>query len=228
MAEVDVFENIMKRNEEQAEKNKKIIGRALCINIMSSPGAGKTTILERTVERLKKKYKIAVIEGDIATSNDANRIKKFKVPVYQIKTENYGGGCHLDADMVNTALKKINAHRKKYDIIIIENVGNLICPADFSLGEDRKVVVLSVTEGEDKPLKYPLMFQIADAMLLNKIDLVPHLDFNQEELFKNIKKINSKLSLIRLSASHGTYMENWEALLDRWIKEKKWRKKPSH
>ncbi len=225
MAKIDVFENIMKRNEANAAKNKKIIGKSLCINIMSSPGAGKTTILERTMEILGKKYKIAVIEGDVATSNDAKRIKKYKIPVYQIKTENYGGGCHLDAAMVNSALKKLGAGKKRYDIIIIENVGNLICPADFALGEDKKVVVLSVTEGEDKPLKYPLMFQVADAMVLNKIDLVPHLDFDQEELFKNMKKVNSRLTLVRMSAAHGTYTEQWTGLLEKWIKEKKCRKK---
>ncbi len=219
MATIDVYENIMRKNDEIAQINKKIIKGALCINIMSSPGAGKTTLLEASLKILKKNYKIAVIEGDVTTSNDALRIKKTGVFAYQIKTENYGGGCHLDAKMVREALNRV-ARRNNYDFFIIENVGNLICPADFNLGEDKKVVILSVTEGDDKPLKYPLMFKIADLLILNKIDLLPYVNFNLRKFEKNIKKINNKLKTIRLSAKTGKNIKEWIELLKIWHTEK--------
>jgi len=219
MAEVNIFENIMKKNEEIAEQNKKIINNGFCINIMSSPGAGKTTLLEASLKNLKKKFNIVVIEGDVSTSNDAVRIKKCGVFAYQIKTENYGGGCHLDANMIKQALDKIK-NKSKYDLFIIENVGNLICPADFNLGEDKKVVVLSTTEGEDKPLKYPLMFQIADVLVLNKIDLLPYVNFNLKNFEKNIKRINNKLKIIKLSAKTGKNIDEWIKQLEIWINEK--------
>jgi len=220
MAEIEIFENIMKRNDAIAGQNRKLIGNALSINIMSSPGAGKTTILERTLEILKNKLKIGIIEGDIATSEDASRLKKYKIAVHQIKTENYGGGCHLDARMVNNALKRIKNKNKKYDFIIIENVGNLICPADFYLGEDKKTVVLSVTEGDEKPLKYPLMFELADVMILNKIDLLPYVDFSVEKLKANVKKINKKLKVIEMSAKEDINVDVWTKQLKKWLKEK--------
>lgn len=220
MVEVNVFENIMKRNEDYAKQNAQLLKKTLCINIMSSPGAGKTTLLEKTLEKLKEKYSIAVIEGDVTTSNDAKRLKKIIKDVYQIKTENFGGGCHLDARMVNLALKKLNADKKIYDIIIIENVGNLICPADFNLGEDKKVVLLSITEGEDKPLKYPLMFQVADIILINKIDLIPYLDINYDIIKNNVKRVKSNLKILSISAKSGLNMEEWIKILEKWIKGK--------
>lgn len=220
MVEVNVFENIMKRNEDYAKQNAQLLKKTLCINIMSSPGAGKTTLLEKTLEKLKEKYSIAVIEGDVATSNDTKRLKKIIKNVYQIKTENFGGSCHLDARMVNLALKKLNADKKIYDIIIIENVGNLICPADFNLGEDKKVVLLSITEGEDKPLKYPLMFQVADIILINKIDLIPYLDINYDIIKNNVKRVKSNLKILSISAKSGLNMEEWIKILEKWIKGK--------
>lgn len=219
MGTINVFENIMKRNDEIAENNKKIISNGLCINMMSSPGSGKTTLLESSLKILKKNYKIAVIEGDVSTLNDALRIRKCGVFAYQIKTENYGGGCHLDAKMVKEALNRIT-RKNDYDFFIIENVGNLICPADFNLGEDKKVVLLSVTEGEDKPLKYPLMFKIADVLILNKMDLLPHVDFDLKSFEKNVKKINGKLKIIKLSAKTGKNIKEWTELLKTWYKEK--------
>lgn len=219
METINVFENIMKKNDEIAEENKKLINNGLCVNIMSSPGAGKTTLLEKSLKILKDDYKIAVIEGDVATENDAMRIKKIGVLAYQIKTENYGGGCHLDARMVKEALRKITKSNK-YDFYIIENVGNLICPADFNLGEDKKVVLLSVTEGDDKPIKYPLMFKIADLLILNKIDLLPYVDFNIKKFEKNIKKINNKLKILKLSAKKGTNIKDWIENLKSWYIEK--------
>lgn len=219
MGKINVFENIMKKNDEIAQKNKKIINNGLCINIMSSPGSGKTTLLESSLKLLKRNYKIAVIVGDVSTLNDALRIKKTGIFAYQIKTENYGGGCHLDARMVKEALDKIK-RKNNYDFFIIENVGNLICPADFNLGEDKKVVLLSITEGEDKPLKYPLMFKIADVLILNKMDLLPYLDFDLKNFEKNVKKINSKLKIIKLSAKTGINIKEWTELLKTWHREK--------
>ncbi|HPD18835.1 MAG TPA: hydrogenase nickel incorporation protein HypB [Candidatus Goldiibacteriota bacterium] len=219
MATIDVYENIMKKNDEIAEYNKKMIKKGLCINIMSSPGSGKTTLLEASLKILKKKYKIAVIEGDISTSNDALRIKRCGVFAYQIKTENYGGGCHLDAKMIKEALNKI-VKKDNYDFFIVENVGNLICPADFNLGEDKKAVVLSVTEGSDKPLKYPLMFKIADVLVLNKTDLLPYVDFNLKSFEKNVKRINNKLKIIKLSAKTGENINEWIEQLKTWYMEK--------
>ncbi len=222
MGEVEIFENILSRNDKIAGQNRKLIGRAFSINIMSSPGAGKTLILEKTAAALKKTRKLAVIEGDITTSNDARRIRKQGVDAVQIKTENYGGGCHLDAKMVSGALQKL-LKKKTYDLIVIENVGNLICPADFNLGEDKKVVALSATEGEDKPLKYPLMFEKADLMILNKADLLAHLDFDVRALRANVKKVNRGLKIIEMSAKDGTGMRKWIAWLEAGIKAKRGR-----
>lgn len=219
MATINVYENIMKKNDEIAEYNKKMIKNGLCINIMSSPGSGKTTLLEASLKILKKKHKIAVIEGDVSTSKDALRIKRCGVFAYQIKTENYGGGCHLDAKMIKEALNKI-VKKDNYDFFIIENVGNLICPADFNLGEDKKAVVLSVTEGADKPLKYPLMFKIADVLVLNKTDLLPYVDFNLKSFEKNVKRINNKLKIIKLSAKTGENINEWIEQLKTWYMEK--------
>ncbi len=221
MSEIDIFENIMKRNDKIANENKKLLKKTLCLNIMSSPGAGKTTLLENTLKIIKNRYKTGVIEGDVTTANDAKRIKKYIKDVYQIKTENFGGGCHLDAKMINFALKKLKANKKKYDIIIIENVGNLICPADFNLGEDKKVLLLSVTEGEDKPLKYPLMFQVADLLLINKIDLIPFLNFNLKNLRNNVNKVNPELKFIEISATKEKNLESFIKIIDNWIKRKK-------
>ncbi len=225
MSEIEIFENILKRNDEIAGENKKLLKNTLCINIMSSPGAGKTTLLENTLKSINNKYKVGVIEGDVTTSNDAKRIKKYIKDVIQIKTEVFGGGCHLDARMINFALKKLKVNKKKYDIIIIENVGNLICPADFYLGEDKKVLLLSLTEGEDKPLKYPLMFQVADLLLINKIDLLPFLNINTVNLKNNVKKIKPNLKMMEISAIKEKNLERWLKVLFNWLKRKKqWQK----
>ena len=219
MAKINVFESIMSRNDRIAVRNKKIMGKALSLNLMSSPGAGKTRLLETTLKDLGKKMRIGVIEGDVATSNDAERIKKYapKSAVYQIKTENYGGTCHLDAKMVSKGLAGINAANGNYNLIIFENVGNLICPADFFLGEDKKVVLLSVTEGDDKPVKYPGMFESADLIVLNKIDLLKHLKFNMKKALANIRKINKKVPILLISAEKGTGIKSWYKILNEWI-----------
>lgn len=221
MAEVDVYKKILGRNDRKAAENRKAVGNALCLNLMSSPGAGKTTLLEKTLMALGRKYLIGVIEGDMATSNDAKRVRKYARPgaVYQVKTENFGGGCHLDAGMVSTALKKIKAGTRKYDAIIIENVGNLICPADFNLGEHKKAVMLSVTEGDDKPLKYPVIFQAADLVILSKTDLVKHTNFSLKKAGGNIGKINKRAQIIEISSYSSNNFKQWLDILKTWIDE---------
>ena len=223
MPEISVFESIMKRNDAIAADNKKLIKKTLALNLMSSPGAGKTSLLEMTLKTMGKKYSIGVIEGDVATSNDAERIMKYapKSAVYQIKTENYGGGCHLDAKMVSYGLAKIKAANRNYDIIIFENVGNLICPADFSLGEDKKVVMLSVTEGDDKPVKYPGMFEAADLIILNKTDLLKYLNFSMKKAMSNIRRVNKKAVVLDLSVQANTGLSGWYDILKQWMEEKK-------
>jgi hydrogenase nickel incorporation protein HypB len=223
MAKIKIFENIMESNDRIATENKVLMGTAFSVNIMSSPGAGKTTLLENTLKELGRKYVIGVVEGDITTSNDANRLKKFAASstIYQIKTRNYGGSCHLDAKMVSRALEKLGAGKKNYDAIIIENVGNLICPADYYLGEDKKAVMLAVTEGDDKPLKYPGMFEAADLVILNKIDLLKHVKFSTKNAIRNIKKINKKAIILQISGQDKKGAAEWCSILEKWIREKK-------
>jgi len=174
------------------------------VNIMSSPGSGKTTILERTISEMKGKIRFYVIEGDQQTSYDADRISATGVPVIQVNT---GRGCHLDAAMVNRAIKELNPEPDS--VLIIENVGNLICPAMFDLGEEVRVVVMSVTEGADKPLKYPDMFRSAGLCLINKTDLLPYVDFNMARAIENGLHVNGKLQFIELSARKGSGMDEW-------------------
>lgn len=210
--EIKVLKNIMKRNEDFAAVNREIFNKngILAINMMSSPGAGKTTILEETLPRLAGSVKTAVIEGDLMTSKDAERIHRHNVPVVQINTE---GGCHLDANMVNRALEELDTCN--LDLVIIENVGNLVCPSSFDLGEHLRVVVTSVPEGDDKPIKYPVMFQEAKACVLNKIDLIPYSNFDQDSFTKDVLNINSNIKLFQLSAVNGEGLDSWCS----WIKD---------
>jgi hydrogenase nickel incorporation protein HypB len=180
----------------------------LVINLMSSPGSGKTTILEKTISRLADQIKIAVIEGDLYTDQDAQRIEQQGIKVVQINTE---GTCHLDASMVNHACQQLL--KEKPDILFIENVGNLVCPAEFDLGEDLRVVVISVPEGNDKITKYPLVFQRADAVLVNKIDLLPFTDFDVTKVQKDIGLINPKAQIFLVSARNGDGLEEWVSWL---------------
>ena len=180
------------------------------LNLVSSPGSGKTTLLERTLTDLRDSSRCAVIEGDQQTSNDADRIAATGVPVRQINT---GAGCHLDAHMVSHALEEFDL--ESLDLLFVENVGNLVCPAAFDLGEDFKVVVLSVTEGEDKPLKYPQMFHNSKVMLLNKIDLLPHLEFDVTKCLEMARRVNPEIIIFQLSARSGQGMEEWYG----WLKE---------
>jgi len=180
------------------------------LNLVSSPGSGKTTLLVRTIERLAGRLPVSVIEGDQQTTFDAERIRATGAPAIQINT---GKGCHLDAAMVETAIGRLPLADES--VLMIENVGNLVCPAGFDLGEAHKVVVLSVTEGEDKPLKYPDMFHASSLMLLNKVDLLPHLSFDVERCVANARRVQPEIEIIRISAASGEGMEAWIA----WIEE---------
>ncbi|NWF76873.1 MAG: hydrogenase nickel incorporation protein HypB [Nitrospirae bacterium] len=208
-----VVKNILEANERIADENRKIFKEAkvFVINIMSAPGAGKTSLIERTIKDLKSKIKIGVIEGDIAGSDDARRIDSLGIPVVQINT---GGGCHLDANMINVVMKDLPL--KKLDLLIIENVGNLVCPAEFVLGEDIKVMLLSIAEGDDKPLKYPLMFQESSALILNKIDLLPYTNADLGKIKKDSLSLNPKLKIFEVSCKTGEGINKWTE----WIRSK--------
>lgn len=203
---VQVEQDILSKNDAYAARNRArfIADGILALNLVSSPGAGKTTLLTATIEVLKGAMPIGVIEGDQETANDAERIRETGVPAVQINT---GRGCHLDAHMVGHALDRLAL--APAGILFIENVGNLVCPAAFDLGENHKVAILSVTEGEDKPLKYPDMFAAADVMILGKIDLLPHLDFDADRCVAYARRINPDIEVLRLSARTGEGMEDW-------------------
>ena len=188
MSKINVVTNILQTNNEITSKNKKLLDDKgiYVINLMSSPGSGKTSLLERIIAKLKNDINIAVIEGDIYTTKDAERIEAQGVPVIQINT---GGACHLDAEMIRGALNELTLD--KIDLLVIENVGNLVCPAEFEIGEDIKISVLSTTEGNDKPLKYPLMFEKSGAVILNKLDLIEYTNFDKKEFYRDIKSLNA-------------------------------------
>ncbi|MGH2305761.1 hydrogenase nickel incorporation protein HypB [Campylobacter taeniopygiae] len=207
---VEVISKILSKNDEQALHNRNHFNEAhtLCINLMSSPGSGKTTLLESTIKALKDEIKIAVIEGDLETNNDAQRIKNVGAKAYQITT---GQSCHLDAFMVHDALHYLAIN--DVDLLFIENVGNLVCPASYDLGEHLNVVLLSVTEGSDKPQKYPVMFKKADVVLISKADLAHHFDFDIKEASKLIKELNPRADIIVLDAKNGSNMELWYKFL---------------
>jgi len=208
---IQMEEQILGKNQLIAERNRGwLAGRGiLALNLLSSPGAGKTTLLERTITDLKAELTVGVIEGDQATSNDAQRIRAAGAPAVQINT---GTGCHLEADMLQRALTVLNP--PPASLLLIENVGNLVCPALFDLGEQAKVVIFSVTEGEDKPLKYPHIFAAAQLLLLSKIDLLPHVRFDLERATANALRINPKLTVFGVSAYSGEGMATWYA----WLK----------
>jgi hydrogenase nickel incorporation protein HypB len=176
----------------------------LCVNIISSPGSGKTSLLERTLERLPKGTRVAVLTGDIQTDNDARRLARFGFPAHQITT---GGACHLDARMVERALASWSL--ESLDLLIIENVGNLVCPSSYDLGEAAKIVMLSVTEGEDKPLKYPSIFLKAELLVLNKIDLLPYVPFNIVEARENARSIHPSMDILEVSCTTGDGLNQW-------------------
>ncbi|MGB9641411.1 MAG: hydrogenase nickel incorporation protein HypB [Anaerolineales bacterium] len=216
--QVKVMENIMAANDMIARENRRIFDQygLFVINIMSSPGAGKTTLLERTVSELKNEYNIAVIEGDIRGQLDAERIERHGIPVLQINT---GGECHLDANMIRNGLDELDLSGK--DLLIIENVGNLVCPAEFKVGENFKAMILSVPEGDDKPYKYPLMFKESRALIINKIDLLGILDFNLQKVEETARALNPDIVIFHVSSKTGEGFETWLDWLRNQIKESK-------
>lgn len=204
--EIKVLRNVLEANDAIAAENRRLLkGKGIyTLNLIASPGAGKTTLLERTLERLKGEFRVAVVEGDIAGSADAQRIGRHQVPVVQINT---GGDCHLNANMVRSALESLPLDET--ELLFIENVGNLVCPAGFDLGEDVKVVILSVAEGDDKPEKYPLIFEQSSAMVLNKVDLLGMVDFDLEKARASARATHPDLPIFELSARTGQGMEGW-------------------
>ncbi len=204
---VTVLKNLLTENDHQATHNREHFNQhgVLCINLMSSPGSGKTALLEATIDSLSHDLSMAVIEGDLETENDAERIRAKGIPAIQIAT---GNACHLDAQMIHHALHQIDL--TDLDILFIENVGNLVCPASFDLGQHRNVTLLSVTEGDDKPAKYPVMFRTSDLVLLSKMDLLPFLDdFNPDNVEKNLKALAKDIPLIPISAKKQQGFDHW-------------------
>ena len=216
--EIPVIKNILEANEKTADQIRELMAKKgiLVLNLISSPGAGKTTLLERTLTDLKPEFKMAVIEGDLQTDNDARRVAATGAQAAQINTE---GGCHLNSSMILAALEKLDLDG--VDILFIENVGNLVCPVEFDCGEDAKVALLSVAEGDDKPEKYPLLFHLAKAMALNKIDLLPYVDFDTQRAAKFARKLNSDLEIFELSCRSREGLEGWYDWLRKQASAKK-------
>jgi len=215
--DIPIIRDVLEESNARAQENRALFDRhgVFVVNIMSSPGSGKTTLLARTIPLLQRRgLSCAVIEGDITSTLDSERLKPLGIPVVQANTEPFGGDCHVGSHLVQAALKHFDLAR--VNVLFIENIGNLVCPAEFYLGEDRKVVVLSITEGEDKPLKYPLMFRECSACLLNKMDLAPHLDVSVDTLKENIRRTNGRLTVIPISAKTGEGIERWVE----WIMKK--------
>ena len=203
---VSVVKNILEANERIARENRALFdeNNLTVFNLMSSPGAGKTSLLEKTIDVLKNDLRIGVIEGDIQSSHDADRIAEKGIPVVQINT---GGACHLDGNMIRETFAEFDF--SELDLLVVENVGNLVCPAEFQVGEDFKAMILSVTEGEDKPSKYPLMFRESKVLLINKIDLIPYLDCSLESFKKEALKVNPDLTVFEISCKTGEGLEAW-------------------
>lgn len=205
--EIKILQDILESNKNAAAEVKDLLKRKkiYMIDMMSSPGSGKTTLNDKLIGALKSKYRIAVIEGDIKTTKDAERLAKHNIPIFQIETDRFGGDCHLESTWVKKCLEQFDLDN--LDLVIVENIGNLVCPAEFQLGDDERMVILSVTEGEDKPAKYPLMFNTSDTMVLNKIDLLPYLDYDMNELMGNLRKVNPKIGIFQVSAKTGDGLE---------------------
>jgi hydrogenase nickel incorporation protein HypB len=206
MKTISVVRNVLEANDRIAEQNRALFDEhhLFVINLMSSPGAGKTTLLEKTIDALKEEMGIGIIEGDIQSSHDAERIAKKGVQVVQLNT---GGACHLDGNMIRDTFDALDFAR--LDLLVVENVGNLVCPAEFKVGEDAKVMILSVTEGEDKPAKYPLMFHESEILLINKIDLVPYLDVRLEDIRREALRVNPDITVLEVSTKTGEGLEGW-------------------
>ncbi|MCS7180955.1 MAG: hydrogenase nickel incorporation protein HypB [bacterium] len=215
---IRIEKSLFEENEKLAKEVREILNEKniLSFNIMGSPGSGKTLFIEKTIENLKEKFNFAVIEGDVEGVIDAEKFKKFNIPVIQINT---GGGCHLDANMVKIGISEIKID--EIDILFVENVGNLICPAEFDIGTEKNIVVSSITEGNDKVLKYPLIFKFSDICILNKIDLLPYSEFDFGKFKNDLKKISPETILIKLSSKTGENFFEWIEYLRRLKKGRK-------
>ncbi|MGA6926344.1 MAG: hydrogenase nickel incorporation protein HypB [Desulfosarcina sp.] len=218
--EIKVVRRVLDANDIMADRMRTVFAekKVFVLNMMSSPGSGKTTILQKTLTRIMPELSCAVIVGDICTTNDADRLAKSGAPVIQINTDAFGGDCHLAAHVVERAVAGLDL--TAIDLLIVENIGNLVCPAEFDIGEDRRVVVLSVTEGEDKPAKYPLMFRECDATLLNKIDLLPYLDFDMELARTTIANVHPGMPVFEISAKSEAGFDEWIGWLVGQVKTK--------
>ena len=218
--EIKVVRRVLDINEKMAEQNRKLFTEKgiFVLNVMSSPGSGKTTTLEKTLAQIMPEIKSAVIVGDICTTHDADRLAQTGAPVVQINTDEFGGDCHLVAHVIEKAAVTLDLD--DIDLLLVENVGNLVCPAEFDIGEDSRVVVLSVTEGEDKPVKYPLMFRECEVALLNKVDLLPYLDFDKEKAVDYIHQVHPEMPVFEISSKTGEGFEPWIEWLKGKIKKK--------
>jgi hydrogenase nickel incorporation protein HypB len=207
---VPIVRNILEANDRIAGQNREMFAKSqvYVMNLMSSPGAGKTSLLEETLERVRGNINVGVIEGDIQSSYDAERIARKGVKAVQINTD---GACHLDANMIGEAMTEFDLN--ELDLVVVENVGNLVCPAEFDVGEDMKVMILSIPEGDDKPFKYPLMFQECKALVINKIDLLPYVDCSVEKIRDATYKLNPKLDIFEVSCRTGEGLDEWCAWL---------------
>ena len=216
--QIDVSKPILDRNERLAAENRVLFERqgVFVLDLMASPGAGKTSTILATIAALRDRYRIAVIEGDIASKVDAEKVKAHGIPAVQINT---GGACHLESDMIGRAIAALDL--EELDLIIIENVGNLVCPTDFYLGEDAKVMILSVPEGHDKPYKYPGIFQISEAVILNKVDTMPVFDFDEQEFRSVVHSLNPKAPIFAISATKGEGVAAWAEWLTERIESAK-------
>jgi hydrogenase nickel incorporation protein HypB len=214
--EIDLSRPILARNEALADKNRSRLADSgvFALDVLASPGAGKTTTLLATIGLLRDKLRIAVIEGDIASKVDAEKVKAHGIPAVQINT---GGACHLEADMISRAFDALPL--PDLDLVIIENVGNLVCPTEFDLGQGSRIVILSVPEGDDKPLKYPGIFAQADAVLLNKVDAISFFDFDEEAFVESVRRLNGDAPIFRMSAKTGQGVAEWAAWLEARVAE---------
>jgi len=215
---ISVVKNILEANDRIAEQNRSLFDEhsLTVMNLMSSPGAGKTSLLERTIQALKEDISVGVIEGDIQSSQDAERIARMEIPVVQINT---GGACHLDGNMIRDTFDEFDL--AALDLLVVENVGNLVCPAEFKVGEDFKAMILSVTEGDDKPAKYPLMFHESSVLLINKIDLLNYVDCTVERIREEALKINPHMTIFEISCKTGDGLEAWYEWLKQQVRSRK-------
>ncbi|MFP4447972.1 MAG: hydrogenase nickel incorporation protein HypB [Bacteroidales bacterium] len=213
--EIKVMKRVLDKNQDKAESIRKLLSSnsVKMYNFISSPGAGKTALLEKTCEALGDKIKIGIIEGDVSTDRDAQRLKKYDIPIVLINTD---GGCHLDSNSVEKAIGELNL--EELDVIFVENVGNLVCPTNFDLGEHSKIAVVSTSEGDDKPIKYPMLFRDAKAVLLNKMDLLQYTNFSYKAFTKDLRDVNTKVPLFETSCTSGEGLEEWYEWITREVK----------